>query len=176
MCQLAKAQKQDTSRVEWQRNRHPVAAFWICCHIENECVLLRVILIPRNKLMHKFSNRIASSSEYALPSISALLEKFPPGSIDRLRKINEAATSSAHVLMALGYGTIDPNIGKLNQLIVKLLVRRLRAERAGDKVLIDRLEAKLKELHHAIDNITGVTMNGTGAICASVTKKMRPTA
>ncbi|MBY0548531.1 MAG: hypothetical protein K2W95_14775 [Candidatus Obscuribacterales bacterium] len=124
--------------------------------------------------MRRFANVAGPSSDRRgypeATCIADLLARFPEPTIERLRKINEAATSSRHVIMALGFGAIDPHIGKLNHLIVKLLVRRLRAERVGDKAVIDCIENKLKELHGAIDDVTGVSLAEAGSVCASVMK------
>lgn len=124
--------------------------------------------------MHRFAQqgsvRSIRTMKTEATSIADLVSRFPPASIARLRRINEASTSSRHVLLALGFGAVDPHIGKLNHVIVKLLVRRLRAERAGDHEVISRIESKLKELHGAIDAVTGICMADTGSVCASVMK------
>ncbi|MGD9682498.1 MAG: hypothetical protein AB7W16_15030 [Candidatus Obscuribacterales bacterium] len=81
---------------------------------------------------------------------------FPPESRERLRRINLAATSSNHVVLAVTYGLFDPSIRALNRMITNLLLLRMRLERRGDRRRAERVERKLSELHTAINLITGV--------------------
>lgn len=81
---------------------------------------------------------------------------FPPESRERLRRINLAATSSNHVVLAVAYGLFDPSIRAINRMITNLLLLRMRLERIGDCLRAERVERKLTELHTAIDLITGV--------------------
>lgn len=80
---------------------------------------------------------------------------FPAESIERLRTINAAATSAKHVLLALAFGICDSNIRRINRLIIQLLLTRMRAERAGDTHKLDAVNAKLSDIHLAIDWATG---------------------
>lgn len=81
---------------------------------------------------------------------------FPPESRERLRRINLAATSSNHVVLAVTYGLFDPCIRSLNRMITSLLLLRMRLERRGDRCRVERVERKLSELHTAINLITGI--------------------
>jgi hypothetical protein len=96
-------------------------------------------------------------------SLLRWLSAFPPDSRERLLKVNMAATTAAHVILALTYGMYDPHIRKLNQVIIKLQVGRLRAERKGNVAEYDRIQCKLEELHVAIDAVTGVQMRAQPA-------------
>jgi len=82
-----------------------------------------------------------------------LLER-PPTTIERLKKINHAASSSAHIILALSYGLQDPNIGAVNKIIVTLLLARHRAQRCGNLATEQRIEGKLQDLHEAINYVT----------------------
>jgi hypothetical protein len=85
------------------------------------------------------------------------LYSFPPESIQRLAAVNNAAGSAKHVLLALAFGMYDQHVRKLNGVIIGLQVRRLRAERTHDAQVIESIQQKLGDLHHAIDWITGTT-------------------
>lgn len=82
-------------------------------------------------------------------------EQLPPPTIERLGKINEAATSSAHIVLALSYGLYDGHIRAVNRLIVGLLLARHKAQRCGDLLREQRIEAKLQDFHEAINIVTG---------------------
>lgn len=98
------------------------------------------------------------------------LAGFPDLSRQRLKRINLAATSSAHIVLALSYGIFDPNIRALNRMITNFLLIRLRCERTGDTTRVTRLEVKLQELHEAIDLLTGVERaeDPEGRLCKRV--------
>jgi hypothetical protein len=79
----------------------------------------------------------------------------PEASIERLKKINHAATSSAHIILALSYGLHDPHIRAINRMIVALLLSRHKAQKCGNAKIEARVEAKLQDLHEAINSVTG---------------------
>lgn len=84
------------------------------------------------------------------------VKSLPDETISRLNAINNSATSSHHIILALSYGLCDSNIWKLNRMIIGLLLSRMKAERKSDTLRVERINAKLNELHHAIDDLTGV--------------------
>ncbi|MFA7338563.1 MAG: hypothetical protein WC028_17385 [Candidatus Obscuribacterales bacterium] len=90
-----------------------------------------------------------------MTGIARWLEARPPTTIQRLKKINQAATSSAHIILALSYGLSDPHIRAINRMIVGLLLARRKAQRSGNKLIEERTEAKLQDLHEAINLVTG---------------------
>lgn len=90
-----------------------------------------------------------------MTAIARWLETRPVATIGRLKKINQAATSSAHIILALSYGLSDPHIRAINRMIVGLLLARHKAQRSGNKLIEERTEAKLQDLHEAINRITG---------------------
>ncbi len=90
-----------------------------------------------------------------MTGIARWLEGRPIATIDRLKKINHAATSSAHIILALSYGLTDPHIRAINRMIVGLLLSRHKAQRSGNKAIEERIEAKLQDLHDAINLVTG---------------------
>ena len=97
---------------------------------------------------------------YGMPSIS----------LHRLARINLAATSSAHIILALSYGIQDRYIGALNRMIVGLLLARHRARHRGDLAREERVERKLQELHAVINEITGTEVDNpdAGSACKAV--------
>ena len=90
-----------------------------------------------------------------MTAIARWLGSRPLATIGRLKKINQAATSSAHIILALSYGLSDPHIRAINRMIVGLLLARHKAQRSGNKLIEERTEAKLQDLHEAINRITG---------------------
>ena len=105
---------------------------------------------------------------------TAWLEGFPNHSILRLKAINTSTSSSRHIILALAYGLTDFRIGKLNGLITGLMLRRMQAERRGDRKRIERIEKVLHALHISIDKVTGFpasTVHGDGQICRARTKR-----
>jgi hypothetical protein len=98
------------------------------------------------------------------------LRSFPDQSLHRLTRINLAATSSAHIILALSYGMHDRYIGALNKMIIGLLLARHKARRRGDTLAEARIENKLQDLHGAINDITGVELNhpNPGSACKAV--------
>ncbi|MBI1270688.1 hypothetical protein GC174_09665 [bacterium] len=103
-------------------------------------------------------------------SFYSWLSGFPDLSRQRLKRINLAATSSAHIVLALSYGIFDPHIRALNRVITNFLLIRMKCERAGDNLRTARLETKLHELHEAIDFFTGVERikDPEGRLCKRV--------
>lgn len=83
------------------------------------------------------------------------LSGFPESSINRLRTINNASADARHVIISLGYGVYDCRIRGLNNMIIKLLVARLNAERTQNERTLARIQAILTGLHVAIDWVTG---------------------
>lgn len=115
---------------------------------------------------------IASAHE-AENGFTSWLAGFPKPSILRLRAINTSTSSSRHIILALAYGLTDLRIAKLNGLITGLMLRRMQAERRGDKKRIERIEKVLHSLHMAIDTVTGFEaskIHGEGQICRARTK------
>ena len=100
------------------------------------------------------------------------INRFPIDSLNRLKKINAAATSSGHIVLTLSFGLIDPNIRALNRIITAFMLLRLKCEREGDQLRIQRMETKLEELHSAIDTITGIfhDKKKSGELCKSVVR------
>ncbi|MBP9809596.1 hypothetical protein KBF38_14955 [bacterium] len=90
-----------------------------------------------------------------MTAIARWLETRPLATIRRLRKINQAASSSAHIILALSYGLSDPHIRAINRMIVGLLLARHKAQRSSNKLIEERTEAKLQDLHEAINLVTG---------------------
>jgi hypothetical protein len=83
------------------------------------------------------------------------LNGFPEPSLNRLKRINNSAHDARHVVMSLGFGVYDCRIRALNNLIIKLLVARMRAERSSNEGTVERIQAILTGLHVAIDWATG---------------------
>ncbi len=83
------------------------------------------------------------------------INRFPDPSLNRLKRINNSSQDAGHVILSLGFGVYDCNIRALNNLIVKLLLTRLQAQRRGEQRVIDRTQAILTGLHVAIDWATG---------------------
>ena len=104
-----------------------------------------------------------------MPELEHWLKSMPPATIERLQKINEAASSSAHIILALSYGLSDPHIRRINRIIVDLMLSRHRAQRQGQKQLELRIESKLQDLHQAINFVTGMdnvpSSPGAGNAC-----------
>ncbi len=90
-----------------------------------------------------------------MTSLESWLKARPATTIERLKKINHAASSSAHIILALSYGLADPHIRAINRMIVGLLLARHKAQRNGNKAREERVEAKLQDLHDAINLVTG---------------------
>lgn len=84
------------------------------------------------------------------------MQRFPEHSRHKLCRINHAATSAGHVVLAVGYGLCDPYIRHVNRIITNLLLRQMRAARSGDVATAERLQSRLTDLHVAIDWVTGV--------------------
>jgi hypothetical protein len=105
--------------------------------------------------------------------LAVWLYTIPPASIEKLGRINGAATSSAHIILTLSYGLTDRYIGALNKMIIGLLLARHKARRQGDSSAEARFEAKLEALHEAIDLVTGVKgkKSDGGKACQSVNKR-----
>jgi hypothetical protein len=80
---------------------------------------------------------------------------LPEESRNRLRAINMSAGSAEHIILALAFGIYDRHIRKVNQMITSLLVARLRAERAGKVLMVNRINSFMEEMHAAIDQTTG---------------------
>lgn len=109
----------------------------------------------------------------AAQDIRSWLRSLPSETVARLNAINNSATSSHHIILALSYGMCDSNIWKLNRMIIGLLLSRLKAEQRADTLRIERINAKLNELHHAIDDLTGVVReHDESEACKSVKKRM----
>jgi hypothetical protein len=107
--------------------------------------------------IEKFSYRTARIKQLEEPIMTSLegwLKGRPAATIERLKKINHAATSSAHIILALSYGLTDTHIRAINRMIVGLLLARHKAQRNGNKVREERIEAKLQDLHDAINLVT----------------------
>ena len=98
-----------------------------------------------------------------MTAIALWLETRPVATIGRLKKINQAATSSAHIILALSYGLRDVHIRAINRMIVGLLLSRHKAQRNGNKLIEERTEAKLQDLHEAINRVTGTNQNSQDA-------------
>lgn len=123
------------------------------------------ILISGNYKEHKHSVQ-------SMNKLAVWLTTIPPASIERLGRINGAASSSAHIIMALSYGLTDRYIRSINQMIVGLLLARHKAQRKGDRQAEALYEARLEALHEAIDLVTGIKgkKSDGGKACKSVTK------
>lgn len=95
------------------------------------------------------------------------LASMPAESLERLTQINSNTGSAHHVILTLAYGLRDRNIGKLNRMIIGLLLRRMKAEREGNDRQVERINAYMKEMHELIDNVTGVNtaINGDRSAC-----------
>ncbi|MBX9686105.1 MAG: hypothetical protein K2X27_05355 [Candidatus Obscuribacterales bacterium] len=98
---------------------------------------------------------------------------MPPDSLERLRVINQNTGSAKHVILTLTFGLFDPYIRRLNKMITGLLLRRLRAERAGDQEKIEKINDYMKKMHDAIDEVTGVktAINGSRNSCNRIGKE-----
>jgi len=83
------------------------------------------------------------------------LNGFPEPSLNRLKRINNASADAGHVIMSLRYSIFDCRIRAVNNLIIKLLVARLRAEKNQNVRALERIQAILTGLHVAIDWVTG---------------------
>ncbi|MBX9570173.1 MAG: hypothetical protein K2X77_14845 [Candidatus Obscuribacterales bacterium] len=95
------------------------------------------------------------------------LASMPAESLDRLTQINSHTGSAHHVILTLAYGLRDRYIGKLNRMIIGLLLRRMKAEREGNDKQVERINSYMKEMHELIDCVTGVNtaINGDRAAC-----------
>jgi len=90
-----------------------------------------------------------------MTGLTRWLNDRPPVTIERLKKINHAATSSAHIILTLSYGLTDPHIRAINKMIVALLLARHKAQKTGNETMEKRIEAKLQDVHAAINLVTG---------------------
>jgi hypothetical protein len=90
-----------------------------------------------------------------MSALSLWFHSRPPATIERLKKINHAATSSAHIILALTYGLTDPHVRSTNKMIVALLLARHKAQKRGDIASEKRFEARLQDIHDAINQVTG---------------------
>ncbi len=90
-----------------------------------------------------------------MTGLARWIHERPPATIERLKKINQAATSSHHIILALSYAIHDPHIRAINKVIVAFLLSRHRAQRSGNFDKIERIECKLQEMHEAINAVTG---------------------
>lgn len=88
------------------------------------------------------------------------LNGFPEPSLNRLRTINNSAQDARHVIISLGFGVYDCRIRAVNNLIIKLLVARMQAERSQNERTVARIQAILTGLHVAIDWVTGKLERG----------------
>jgi hypothetical protein len=88
------------------------------------------------------------------------LNGFPEPTINRLKTINNSAQDARHVIISLGYGVYDCRIRAVNNLIIKLLVARMQAERTQNQHTVARIKAILTGLHIAIDWVTGKLERG----------------
>lgn len=105
-----------------------------------------------------------------LSAMGRWLAGFPEQSLQRLARINHAATSSAHIILALSYGMHDRHIGALNKMIIGLLLARHKARRRGDALAEARIETKLQDLHCVINAVTGLEISNpdAGSACKAV--------
>ena len=92
-----------------------------------------------------------------MSALNKWFQSRPAATIERLKKINHAATSSSHIILALSYGVTDPHIRATNKMIVALLLGRHKAQKRGDSDSEARFEAKLQDIHDAINLVTGGT-------------------
>lgn len=107
-------------------------------------------------------------------SLFIWLSAFPGASIEKLRRINQASTTSRHIILAITYGLTDRHLASVNKLIIGLMVARHKACRVHDQRLEERIEANLKALHRAINALVGPPPQGTGeAACRSVAGRSR---
>lgn len=88
------------------------------------------------------------------------INRFPDPSLNRLKRINNSSADAGHVILSLGYAVYDCNIRALNNLIVKLLLTRMQAQRRGEERIIERTQVILTGLHVAIDWATGKLEHG----------------
>jgi hypothetical protein len=91
-----------------------------------------------------------------MSALNKWFQSRPAATIERLKKINLAATSSSHIILALSYGVTDPYIRATNKMIVSLLLGRHKAQKRGDSACEARFEAKLQDIHDAINLVTGM--------------------
>ncbi|CAN5263040.1 hypothetical protein BH11CYA1_BH11CYA1_02190 [soil metagenome] len=106
-----------------------------------------------------------------MSGIARWLEERPVATIERLKKINHAATSSAHIILTLSYGLSDPHIRAINRMIVGLLLSRHHAQRSGNKLTEQRIEAKLQDFHEAINLVTGSRTSSHGSDAGNACKR-----
>ena len=109
-----------------------------------------------------------------MTGIARWLEGRPPATVERLKRINHAATSSAHIILALSYGLSDPHIRAINRMIVGLLLSRHQAQRSGNKLTEERIEAKLQDIHEAINFVTGSSTPSHGSDAGNACKRAVP--
>ncbi len=107
-------------------------------------------------------------------SLFSWLSAFPGASIEKLRRINQASTSSRHIILAITYGLTDRHLASVNKLIIGLMVARHKAGRMHDQRLEGRIEVNLKALHRAINALVGPPPHGADeAACRSVAGRSR---
>lgn len=97
------------------------------------------------------------------------LSAFPEASREKLKRINQASTTSRHIILAITYGLTDRHLASVNRLIIGLMVARHKACRRNDQDLVERVEANLKALHRAVNTLVGPPPQGVDdTVCRSV--------
>lgn len=109
----------------------------------------------------------AADSNYGNGQLRAWITSMPAESLERLKTINENTGSARHVILTLAYAICDGNIRRLSRMITGLLLSRMRAERKGEQVLVERINDYMKEMHECIDDVTAVhrAKNGSRHAC-----------
>lgn len=94
------------------------------------------------------------ASQMSGTNLRRWMQSLPPESIARLRTINLSTSGSSHVILAVAYGIVDRNIRAVNRMITALLLARLRAERAGETKLVERINRFMDEMHESVNQAT----------------------
>ncbi len=103
--------------------------------------------------------------------LSDWMQGFTPLAVERLRRINQASSTSRHIILALTYGIADKEIRQVNRMIIGLMLSRHKAVRRGDTDMEAAIEIRLKALHRAVNGLVGPPPQGVNdVVCRSVSR------
>ncbi len=124
-----------------------------------------------NNINNQFSRNALNVYLKSEKSLYAWMSGFSSETLERLRRINQASSTSRHIVAAISYGFVDRDLYRVNRLIIGLMLRRHKAERQGDVATIEKIELRLKELHRVINALVGPPPQGVDDVaCRSVKK------
>lgn len=112
--------------------------------------------------------------EKCYQGLSRWLSSFSPLALERLTRINQASSTSRHIILALTYGIADREIRQVNRMIIGLMLCRHKAVRRGDAAMEAAIEIRLKALHRAVNEHVGPPPQGVNdVVCRSVSRNSR---